>query len=310
LQNNIQFDKNFTLKLTDRFDSVFVSILTLVSLFIIMTIIIISNLNYNLLNLQADFLIRNRYKSMMSELLIKHEAKAPESDLSAEKITYPNKTDRGAFITTKISREVERKAITKKIASRGIFKALKKNDAYADLPDLEDYDIGYENDAFVELSRKNSSNRIMRRSSGRATNFNAGDFDESIMKNPLNYLLDRRGDVFIEITDELLNEPEIQSGYRDPNEIDRVIYQYRPMIEHCFKKESRIQSGLRGYVKVQFKISYEGYVIPESIRIINSTIRSKQVEQCIKNYIKRWRNFERLDESMGLATVIQKFVFN
>ncbi|MCD4691474.1 MAG: AgmX/PglI C-terminal domain-containing protein [Calditrichales bacterium] len=309
MQNNIQFDKNFTLKLTDRFDTVFVSIFTLVSLFIIINIVIISNLNYNLLNRQADFLIRNRYKSMISELLIKHEAKPPESDLSTVKTTSP-KTARGEFITTKISREVERKTITKKIASRGIFKALKKNDAYADLPDLEDYDIGYENDAFVELSRKNGNSRIMRRSSGRATNFDASDFDGPIMKNPFNYLLDRRGDVFIEITDELLTEPEIQNGYRDPNEIDRVIYQYRPMIEHCFKKESRIQSGLRGYVKVQFKISYEGYVIPESIKIINSTIRSKQVEQCIKNYIKRWRNFERLDESMGLAKVVQKFVFN
>ena len=309
MQNNIQFDKNFTLKLTDRFDTVFVSIFTLVSLFIIINIVIISNLNYNLLNRQADFLIRNRYKSMISELLIKHEAKPPESDLSTVKTTSP-KTARGEFITTKISREVERKAITKKIASRGIFKALKKNEAYADLPDLEDYDIGYENDAFVELSRKNGNSRIMRRSSGRATNFDASDFDGPIMKNPFNYLLDRRGDVFIEITDELLTEPEIQNGYRDPNEIDRVIYQYRPMIEHCFKKESRIQSGLRGYVKVQFKISYEGYVIPESIKIINSTIRSKQVEQCIKNYIKRWRNFERLDESMGLAKVVQKFVFN
>ncbi len=309
MQNNIQFDKNFTLKLTDRFDSVFVSIFTLVSLFIIMTIVIISNLNYNLLNRQADFLIRNRYKSMISELLIKQKAKSPKSDLSAEKTTSP-KTEREGFITTKISREVERKAIAKKIASRGIFKALKKNDDYADLPDLEDYDIGYENDAFVELSRKNGNSRIIRHSSGRATNFDAGDFDEQIIKNPFNYLLDRRGAVFIEITDELLNEPEIQSGYRDPNEIDRVIYQYRPMIEHCFKKESRIQSGLRGYVKVQFNISYEGYVIPESIRIINSTIRSKQVEQCIKNYIKRWRNFERLDESMGMAKVVQKFVFN
>lgn len=309
MQNNIQFDKNFTLKLTDRFDSVFVSIFTLVSLFIILTIVIISNLNYNLLNRQADFLIRNRYKSMISELLIKQKAKSPKSDLSAEKTTSP-KTEREGFITTKISREVERKAIAKKIASRGIFKALKKNDDYADLPDLEDYDIGYENDAFVELSRKNGNSRIIRHSSGRATNFDAGDFDEQIIKNPFNYLLDRRGAVFIEITDELLNEPEIQSGYRDPNEIDRVIYQYRPMIEHCFKKESRIQSGLRGYVKVQFKISYEGYVIPESIKIINSTIRSKQVEQCIKNYIKRWRNFERLDESMGMAKVVQKFVFN
>lgn len=309
MQNNIQFDKNFTLKLTDRFDTVFVSIFTLVSLFIIINIVIISNLNYNLLNRQADFLIRNRYKSMMSELLIKHEAKSPESDLPAVKTTS-HTTEREEFITTKISREVERKAITKKIASRSIFKTLKKNEAYADLPDLEDYDIGYENDAFVELSRKNSNSRIMRRSSGRATKFDASDFDEQIMKNPFNYLLDRSGAVFIEITDELLTEPEIQNGYRDPNEIDRVIYQYRPMIEHCFKKESRIQSGLRGYVKVQFKISYEGYVIPESIRIINSTIRSKQVEQCIKNYIKRWRNFERLDESMGLATVVQKFVFN
>jgi hypothetical protein len=309
LQNNIQFDKNFTLKLTDRFDSVFVSILTLVSLFIILTIVIISNLNYNLLNRQADFLIRNRYKSMISELLIKHKAKPPESDLPAVKTTS-HTTERGSFTTTKISREVEWKAFTKKIASRGIFKALKKNDAYADLPDLEDYDIGYENDAFVELSRKNGNSRIMRRSSGSTMNFDAGDFDEQIMKNPFNYLLDRRGAVFIEITDELLNEPEIQSGYRDPNEIDRVIYQYRPMIEYCFKKEARIQSGLRGYVKVQFKISYEGYVIPESIKIINSTIRSKQVEQCIKNYIKRWRNFERLDESMGLAKVVQKFVFN
>lgn len=94
-------------------------------------------------------------------------------------------------------------------------------------------------------------------------------------------------------------------GYRDPEEVERVVHQYSPMIEYCFRKHTKFSANSRGFIKVAFKVSYEGYVIPESVRIVSSTIRNRALEQCIKNYIRHWRNFKPLDESMGIAQVVQ-----
>jgi hypothetical protein len=82
------------------------------------------------------------------------------------------------------------------------------------------------------------------------------------------------------------------------------------MVEFCFQKARRINANIRGYVKFEFRISYEGYVVPESIRIVDSTIRDPQIEACIKKRIRRWRDFEKLDEKMGIARIVQKFAFN
>jgi len=65
-----------------------------------------------------------------------------------------------------------------------------------------------------------------------------------------------------------------------------------------------------GYVKVEFKITSDGFILPQSIRIIKSTLRNKKVEQCIKKNIRRLRGFEKLDQSKGIARVTHKFVFN
>ena len=65
-----------------------------------------------------------------------------------------------------------------------------------------------------------------------------------------------------------------------------------------------------GYVKVEFNITNDGFILPESIKIIDSTLRNKSVEQCIKKNIRRLRGFVKLDKSRGIARVTHKFVFN
>jgi TonB family protein len=141
------------------------------------------------------------------------------------------------------------------------------------------------------------------------TQYGINIFDEPL-DNLYNYVIQRQGDFSIKPTEELLRNNKLKFGYRDPDEIQRVIAKYEPMIEHCYRKALNQYGGSRGFVKVQFQISYEGHVIPESIRILNSTIKNRQAEQCIKKYIRRWRNFAELDETMGIARVTQKFVFN
>jgi hypothetical protein len=117
--------------------------------------------------------------------------------------------------------------------------------------------------------------------------------------------------MYIDIPDDMLNDREREHiGYRNPDEINKVVSAHLPMIEHCFRKARRINANVKGYVKFEFRISYEGYVIPESIRIINSTVRDPMVEACIKKNIKRWRDFSKLDKKMGIARVVQKFAFN
>ena len=180
-------------------------------------------------------------------------------------------------------------------------------DKYAHLPDVDDY---VENIDFGEPVQLTYNTKVWPANARTGVNnFDAGDINNTL-KRPFNYIIDRQGEIFINFTDEMINEPLTPAGYRNPDEIERVISNYQPMIEQCFRRASRYNSTLKGFEKVSFSISPDGYVIPETIRIISSTIRSKQFEKCLKEYIRRWRSFEKLDESMGIAQVVQKFIFN
>ena len=218
-------------------------------------------------------------------------------------------------LTSRVSpaeRQNRRNRTDSLMANQGILSPVLTSDPYYDLPVLGDDEPDFLPDEFivVELSRKGNFSGMRLQTRRRNINhYNINEFDEPL-NNLYNYVIRRQGNAYINPTAELLKDNQISFGYRDPDEIQRVISKYKPMIEHCYRKALLLNGGTSGYVKVQFQISYEGYVIPESIQVLNSTIKNRHAVQCIKKYIKRWRNFAELDETMGIASVTQKFVFN
>ncbi|MGD9488943.1 MAG: AgmX/PglI C-terminal domain-containing protein [Calditrichaceae bacterium] len=305
-----QFDY-FELRWHDRIDRRFSAILSLCLLMTLTGLYIAANMDYDQFRTEVHSQIVTKYKQFAAELILEPQ-KITDVVVEPGSLSFSEtKTARGIpeRLTPREIRDRERKRIEDEIGKSEFMASIGKADPYADLPDPELDFLPDDRSNFIELERPLPENRI--RPSGRSDhdNYDAGTLDDPL-KSPFNYKLTRRGAAYIEFTDELLRQPDEHAGYRDPDEISRVIYDYRPMIEYCFRKGSRQNTGMKGYIKVQFRISYEGHVLPESIKIISSTIHDRSVEQCIKNYISRWRNFKRLDESMGIAKVVQKFVFN
>ncbi len=302
-----KFNQLFGLKIADRLDGTYYSLLIIVLFFTSIAVSITANLDYEKLNYKATEIVRNRYRELISQLIIDQNQAGSEQYFSEDLNDYRK-------VRKKKAKEEKRKSEEKKIENtvRKRFSSSGTGssdfiDKYAHLPDVDDY-IG--NIDFGEPAQLAYNTKVWP-ANGRTSvnNFDAGDINNPL-KRPFNYLVDRHGEIFINFTDEMINGPQTPAGYRNPEEIERVISNYQPMIEQCFRKVSRDNSNLKGFVKVSFSISPEGFVIPETIRIISSTIRSKQFEKCLKEYIRRWRSFEKLDESMGIAQVVQKFIFN
>jgi len=123
------------------------------------------------------------------------------------------------------------------------------------------------------------------------------------------YRIYRDAALYLEIPEFMLEE-KAHYIYRNQEDVLRTIYSKSSLIEWCYQKAARTNYVQPGYVKVEFHIAANGYVLPASIKILDSTVRNKEVEQCIKKNIRRWRNFERLENTDGIAHVVHKFVFN
>lgn len=180
---------------------------------------------------------------------------------------------------------------------------------YAGLPET---DIGAMQ--IEELTGEDSGNkgtRFFKRSSQARADY-AKDPGEDLMRDPYEYKIYRTANLYLEMPEYLVEEQQEKEeyGFRDQDEIMRVIYRKSSIIESCYQKALRSNTVSSGYVKVEFKIAPDGYVLPGSINIINSTIRNRLVEECIKKNIRRWRDFEKLNENKGIAHVVHKFVFN
>ncbi len=297
----------FGLKLSDRFDGTYYSLLILSIGFFTIAVGILSNLNYDAMQQKTEQIIRSKYKAMVAQLIIDQ----PSPKASTIKIVEPY-----VPLPSKHQKKIQ-KVINKQVDK--IVQAIKEKtggassiNEFEQLPDVEDFVQNMDQIESNQLTAGRSNwpgTRTNENPSEGVTNFNAGNVDDYLSR-PFNYNLTRRGVLLINLTDELKNEPQKQSGYRDPKEIERVVTEHQQMIEYCYRKELKRNIKLKGFVKVEFQISYEGFVIPSSIRILNSTLRNLKVEQCIKTYIRRWNSFARLDESMGIARVVQKFIFN
>jgi TonB family protein len=98
-----------------------------------------------------------------------------------------------------------------------------------------------------------------------------------------------------------------RSSARSQEAIGRVVGKHADAIENCYKRESRLNPNMKGSVTAQFTISTEGRVT--SIRIIDSSLNNKNVENCISRRIRSWR-FDPIDKSEGDVTARYKWIFS
>lgn len=313
MTKKFRFNRLFGLRWYQRFDRTFLQILTIVALATIVLIWLVATADYSYLKIKAHEAIRDRYIRFVAQLIIDDKNNSRQNESSLPKPIYDLPVAKsGNPASSKESRAEQRKVWEEKISRNAIFSATNSKNIYDYLPESENTNNFIDNLQIIELRRNDSPGRWQVGGSNNANspiNLNPGQYDRPLT-NVFNYLNRRRGEMYINLTEELVQESVVVTGYRDPLEIERVINENESLIEYCFHKGLRNYAGLKGYVKVQFSVSYEGYVIPESIKILGSTLRNKQVEQCIKTYIRRLRNFQRLDESNGIARVVQKFVFD
>lgn len=104
----------------------------------------------------------------------------------------------------------------------------------------------------------------------------------------------------------LYKTPGKKSIYRSQDELSKVINKHNSAIEYCYKKELRSNPTLKGDLDVEFTIDYSGKV--KAVRIVRSSIYSRNIEKCISNRILAWR-FKAISEADGDVKVRQKYIF-
>jgi len=97
-----------------------------------------------------------------------------------------------------------------------------------------------------------------------------------------------------------------KAANRSSEEISREINNHNDAVEHCYKRESRLNPGLKGDLVVEFVIGWNGRVV--SVEVVQSSLKNKNVENCVKDRIKSWR-FKPIDKNEGNVTVKQKYIF-
>lgn len=119
--------------------------------------------------------------------------------------------------------------------------------------------------------------------------------------------ISRRGNFSIKFEAGNVSGKGSKSTARSVDAIGTVVAQHQDAIESCYKKEARINPNLKGSLTVQFTIAASGKV--SRIRILNSTLKSRKVESCVKRRVSRWR-FKPIDRKEGDVTFRQKFIFS
>lgn len=118
--------------------------------------------------------------------------------------------------------------------------------------------------------------------------------------------ISRQGKFSIKVEKGAVTGKAAKSTSRSADEIGRLVNKHSDAIENCYKKEAALNPNLEGSITLQFTIIADGKV--DVVRILDSTIRNKNVENCITRRIMNWR-FQPIDAKEGNVTVRQKFIF-
>ncbi|HED11755.1 MAG TPA: AgmX/PglI C-terminal domain-containing protein [Caldithrix abyssi] len=289
------FDLYFAKRIGDRLPGRFLSIFSVVLFLTVLIIIFLGTYDYPALQPQVHQVLKERFQS----LILEQEQPQPVRPLLEEALH----AERAAG-----ARE-EMKVRKKKIQKSGLLGELEKQKSpYENLPELDNMDIDASSIGFEELSYLPPAGHFGKgRQRARHVRSETLNLDD-LLREPYDYKIKREADLALDVP-AMLTSSERRYGYRDQNEVLTVLYRKQNIIQNCFKKALRNNSISRGAIKVEFEIDPRGFVIPSSVRILDSTLRNRLVEQCIKKNISRWRNFARLEETLP-SHVVHKFIFN
>lgn len=98
-------------------------------------------------------------------------------------------------------------------------------------------------------------------------------------------------------------------GKRDYEETIAVANENTNTIKPCLERIYRKYPTLKGQFVVKFDVHPKGYVMPQSVKIVESDIQDIRILNCIKRSIRRWKNFPEIDIDNGVYAMTQKFVF-
>lgn len=102
---------------------------------------------------------------------------------------------------------------------------------------------------------------------------------------------------------------EVPEGYRSFEETIMVGKESKRYIETCLDRFFRVQPRFRGKIIVKFDVHPEGYVIPETLKIVYSDIEYEPIKECIKKNIRRWVTYPPVPKEQGIYSVTQKYLF-
>jgi len=113
----------------------------------------------------------------------------------------------------------------------------------------------------------------------------------------------------IDIAKSEFTDFEIATGLRDYENVIATANENKKYVKQCIDRITRNDPTMRGNLVVKFDIHPEGYVVPASIRVVESDIQDMRILNCIKRTIRRWHNFPQVPYEQGEYTVTQKYVF-
>jgi TonB family protein len=116
----------------------------------------------------------------------------------------------------------------------------------------------------------------------------------------------RQGSISMALDAAAVSGKGSKAANRSGEELSRVINSHNDAIEYCFKKESKLNPNLKGDIQVEFTVGFDGRV--KGVRVVRSSLRNKNVENCISSRIRGWR-FKPIDRSEGDVAVRQKYIF-
>jgi hypothetical protein len=112
----------------------------------------------------------------------------------------------------------------------------------------------------------------------------------------------------------LRSRPTNGQATRERDKIRDLVAAHNPAIQDCYRKQLKGDTALKGKVTVRFTVNPMGHVV--EAQVVKSAMTSgaepitlPELEACILNKIRNWRDFGQVDESTGEVTYRQTYVF-
>ncbi|MGH7595498.1 MAG: AgmX/PglI C-terminal domain-containing protein, partial [bacterium] len=112
----------------------------------------------------------------------------------------------------------------------------------------------------------------------------------------------------------LRSRPANGHATRERDKIRDLVAAHNPAIQDCYRKQLKGNTALKGKVTVRFTVNTVGHVV--DAQVMKSAMMAgaelvtlPELEACILNRIRNWRDFGQVDESTGEVTYRQTYVF-